>query len=93
LRNAQQANARFQPPVEQALARLHRLEAEIVSARGAEAAQGDYGQRRMSTRYVRADAGSGPANPLERGAYNQRQVIVPLKDRMQQQQGSGSGSY
>jgi hypothetical protein len=91
LRKAEAQKTQWQPGIDQALAQLRRAEASVAAALGAEAAQDDYGQRRMTSQYVTAQSGKEAGNPLNQAAYDRRQVIVPARERTQQN--SGSSAY
>jgi hypothetical protein len=83
LRNAEAAVAQKRAGVEQAFARLQQVEGQVIAAHGVEAAQENYGQRPPSKRHLQADGRAGPGNPLDRSAYDQRQVIVPRSERQE----------
>lgn len=68
--------------IEQAFAQLRRVESDVISTFGDEAARDDYSHRRVATAFIGGGTEKGVGNPLKRAAYDQRQVIVPRRDSM-----------
>lgn len=83
IRKAEVGKAQRQAAVEEAIAKLQDIEAQVAATHGAEAAMEDYGQRRIPIPFVKAQ-GTAPANPLQRAGYDQRQAITPRRDRLEQ---------